>query len=107
MLYLQDGIIAFLSAVGLTTLVWLVSGLFLRGGRTHVPGLLLVLPLRGEAPAMEADVRSLRRIQGHLPGARILLADCGLSTEARALAEYLAQRQEDAALVDAGTFEIE
>ena len=107
MLYLQDGIIAFLSAVGLATLVWLVSGLFLRESRTSVPGLLLVLPLRGEAPAMEADVRSLRRIQGQFPGARILLADCGLSTEARALAEYLARRQEGAELVDAETFEIE
>ena len=40
---------------------------------------------------MEADVRSLRRIRGQLPGAKILLADCGLSTEARALADYLAQ----------------
>ena len=107
MALLQDGLIAFLSAVGLTTVVWLVAGVLLRTGRPTVPGLLLVLPLRGEAPAMEADVRSLRRIQGQLPGARILLADCGLSTEARALAEYLAQRQEDAALVDAGTFEIE
>ena len=107
MLYLQDGIIAFLSAVGLATLVWLVSGVFLRGSRTDVPGLLLVLPLRGEAPAMEADVRALRRIRGQLPGARILLADCGLSTEARALAEYLARRQEGAELVDAEMFEIE
>ena len=106
MLYLQDGIIAFLSAVGLTTLMWLVTGVFLRGGRTNVPGLLLVLPLRGEAPAMEADVRQLRRVQGQLPGAKILLADCGLSTEARALAEYLAQRQEDAALVDAREFKV-
>ena len=107
MLYLQDGIIAFLSVVGLATLVWLVSGVFLRGSRTDVPGLLLVLPLRGEAPAMEADVRALRRIRGQLPGARILLADCGLSTEARALAEYLARRQEGAELVDAEMFEIE
>ena len=107
MLYLQDGIIAFLSAVGLATLVWLVSGLFLRDSRTNVPGLLLVLPLRGEAPAMEADVRALRRIRGQLPGAKILLADCGLSTEARALADYLARRQEGTALVDAETFVIE
>lgn len=106
MLYLQDGIIAFLSAVGLTTLMWLVTGVFLRGGRTNVPGLLLVLPLRGEAPAMEADVRQLRRVQGQLPGAKILLADCGMSAEARALAEYLARRQEDAALVDAREFKV-
>ena len=58
----------FLSAVGLTTVVWLASGVLLGTGRPQVPGLLLVLPLRGEALAMEADVRELRRLQGRLPG---------------------------------------
>ena len=106
MLYLQDGIIAFLSAVGLTTLVWLVSGLFLRGGRTHVPGLLLVLPLRGEALAMEADVRELRRVQGRLPGAKIVLVDCGLTEDARALANYLADREKNAEVMDAKEFQV-
>ena len=61
MTLLQDGLIAFLSAVGVTTLVWIVAGAFFRAGRPAVPGLLLVLPLRGEALAMEADVRELRR----------------------------------------------
>ena len=51
MTLLQDGLIAFLSAVGLTALVWLVAGAVLHTGRPIVPGLLLVLPLRGEAPA--------------------------------------------------------
>ena len=53
MTLLQDGLIAFLSAVGVTTLVWIVAGAFFRAGRPAVPGLLLVLPLRGEALAME------------------------------------------------------
>ena len=80
MLLLQDGVLAFLSAVGLTSLVWILGGaLFRIGGRPAVPGLLLVLPLKGEALAMEADVRELRRIQGGLPGAKIILADCGLT----------------------------
>ena len=56
MTLLQDGLIAFLSAVGLTALVWLVAGAVLHTGRPIVPGLLLVLPLRGEALAMEADI---------------------------------------------------
>ena len=60
MVLLQDLVIAFLSAVGLTAIVWLVAGAFLHAGRPVVPGLLLVLPLRGDAPAMEADVRELR-----------------------------------------------
>ena len=52
MLLLQDGVLAFLSAVGLTTIVWAAAGVLLHlGGRPAIPGLLLVLPLRGEALA--------------------------------------------------------
>ncbi len=96
MVLLQDGLIAFFSAVGLTTVVWLVAGAVLHAGRPTVPGLLLVLPLRGEALAMEADVRELRRIQGSLPGAKIVLADCG----------YLADREKNAELVSAEEFHL-
>jgi len=106
MVLLQDGLIAFLSAVGLTTMVWLVGGVLLHTGRPSVPGLLLVLPLRGEALAMEADVRELRRVQGRLPGARIVLVDCGLTEDARALANYLADREKNAEVVDVKEFEI-
>ena len=104
MVLLQDGLIAFFSAVGLTTVVWLVAGAVLHAGRPTVPGLLLVLPLRGEALAMEADVRELRRIQGSLPGAKIVLADCGLTEDARGLARYLADREKNAELVSAEEF---
>ncbi len=100
MLLLQDGVLAFLSAVGLTAIVWAAAGALLHaGGRPAVPGLLLVLPLRGEALAMEADVRELRRVQGSLPGAKLILADCGLTPDAQALARYLAAREKSAALV--------
>ena len=98
MYILQDGIIAFLSAVGLATLIWFLAGALLHAGRPTIPGLLLVLPLRGEALSMEADVRELRRLQHQLPGSRIVLSDCGLTPEARALAEYLVKRQENAEL---------
>ena len=87
MTLLQDGILAFFSAVGMTTVVWLAAGAVLHAGRPTIPGLLLVLPLRGDALAMEADVRELRRVQGRLPGAKIVLADCGLTEDARGLAE--------------------
>ncbi|MBQ8390534.1 MAG: hypothetical protein IJX52_06095 [Oscillibacter sp.] len=104
MYILQDGIIAFLSAVGLATLIWFLAGALLHAGRPTIPGLLLVLPLRGEALSMEADVRELRRLQHQLPGSRIVLSDCGLTPEARALAEYLVKRQENAELAQ-GTAE--
>ena len=106
MVLLQDGLIAFFSAVGLTAVVWLVAGAVLHAGRPTVPGLLLVLPLRGEALAMEADVRELRRIQGSLPGAKIVLADCGLTEDARGLARYLADREKNAELVSAEEFHL-
>ena len=98
MLLLQDGLIAFFSAVGVVTVVWLAAGMLLRAGRPTIPGLLLVLPLRGEALAMEADVRELRRVQNQLPGSRILLADCGMSADARQVAQYFVDRQENAEL---------
>ena len=108
MLLLQDGVLAFLSAVGLTTIVWVIAGALVhRGGRPAIPGLLLVLPLRGQALAMEADVRELRRVQGSLPGAKIILADCGLTPDAQALARYLAEREKNAALVPAGELRAE
>ena len=74
MTLLQDGILAFFSAVGMTTVVWLLAGALLHAGRPTVPGLLLVLPLRGEALAMENDVRELRR---RLKDAFLLLDGCG------------------------------
>ena len=57
----QDGVIAFFSAVGMTTVTWLAAGALLHAGRPTIPGLLLVLPVRGEAPALEADIRELSK----------------------------------------------
>ena len=106
MTMLQDGILAFFSAVGMTTVVWLAAGAILHAGRPIIRGLLLVLRLKGEALAMENDMRELRRVQGRLPGAKIVLADCGMTEDARALAAYLAEREENAALVNAGEFQV-
>lgn len=66
----RDGVIAFFSAVGMTTVVWLLAGAVLHAGRPTIPGLLLVLPVRGEALALEHDVRELRRVleTGKHPG---------------------------------------
>ena len=106
MILLQDGCIAFLAAVGLTTVVWLVAGAIFHAGRPAIPGLLLVLPLRGEALAMESDVRELRRVQAQLTGARIVLADCGLTPDARALAQYLADRGKNAVVAEGRDFQM-
>ena len=99
MYLLQDGILAFLSAVGLATVIWFMAGALLHSGRPAIPGLMLVLPLQGEALSMEADVRELRRLQSQLPGSKIVLRDCGMTAQARALAEYLVQREENADII--------
>ena len=103
----RDGVIAFFSAVGITTVVWLLAGALLHAGRPAIPGLLLVLPVQGDAPALEHDVRELRRLQGGLPGAKLVIADCGLTAEARGLADYLAVREENAAVVNGADFRLE
>ena len=107
MVLLQDGIIAFLSAVGLTTVVWLAAGAVLHTGRPTIPGLVLVLPLRGEALALEGDFRELLRVRHRLPGSRIVLADCGMSDDAKALARYLAEQEEGVLLTEGNTFPTE
>ncbi len=102
----QDGIFAFFAAVGVVTLVWLAAGALLHAGRPVIPDLLLALSLRGEAPAMEQDVREIRRVLRQLPASRLVLVDCGLSDEARRLARYLADREEGAELVTAEEFRL-
>ncbi len=55
---------------------------------------------------MESDVRELRRVQGQLPGAKIILADCGLTPDARQLAQYLAGRGKNTELADGGDLQM-
>ena len=98
---LQDGILAFLCAVGLTACVWLVAGSLLTG-KCRNGQVRLVLPLEGEAPAMESDLRDLLRTRHTLPLATIVLVDCGMTPEARRMAEFLAARHQRVELTAAG-----
>ena len=86
-----DGVTAFLSAVGLAALLWSAAELFLRKPCPAIPGVTLVLSLRGEALSMEADVKALRRLQRTLPGARLFLQDCDMSPQALQRARLLSE----------------
>lgn len=97
---IQDGAIAFLSAVGLTACVWLIAGAFLTG-KCRNPEVRLILPLRNDAPGLESDLRELLRTRHTLPLAKILLVDCGMTGEARQTAEYFCRRWRNVELVDA------
>lgn len=91
----QDGVIAFLAAVGLAALFWLLSGSLCR---RRLPGAALLLPLRQDEGLREAvaAAAALRQWTGLLP---LLLADCGLSENGWRQAAELARRYEGAALL--------
>jgi hypothetical protein len=103
---IQDGAIAFLSAVGLTACVWLIAGAFLTG-KCRNPEVRLILPLRDDAPGLESDLRDLLRTRHTLPLAKILLVDCGMTDEARQTAEYFCLRRKNVELVDAKGLKLE
>lgn len=102
---LQDGLIAFFSAVGITSCVWIVAGTFLGAGRCRNPLVRIVLPVTDAAPAMEADLRDLLRVRRQVPGATIVLEDRGLTEECRLLAEYFCRRYDGVVLEDRKLFE--
>ena len=99
MTVIYDGVIAFLAAVGVTAILWVMADLVLRRRERTVEA-ALVLPVRGEAVHMEEDVQVLLALRTqlghHIP---ILLADCGLEEESRCRAAALEKRYSRVALV--------
>lgn len=89
---LENGVIAFLAAVGLTALLWGFAGLVLRRRPRPVEA-LLVLPARADGETLEMDVRTLetfrQQIGPHMP---IVVADRGLSETGRRRAQLLAEQ---------------
>jgi hypothetical protein len=85
-----DGLIAFLAAVGVSTILWLLAETLLRRHRP-VAEAILVLPVRGDGATLERALRLAmeQRTTGETP---ILLADCGLDETGLRLAQGLTQR---------------
>lgn len=82
MVIFLDGVVAFLAAVGLTALLWLLAGALTKRKEMPLPA-AVVLPVSGEAEEMEAAVRLARAAARQLgETAPVLLADCGLHEEA-------------------------
>lgn len=89
---IENSVLAFLAAVGIAALVWLVAGVLLRGRRAEVPA-VLVLPVCGGGEALEGWVRTLHEVRVQLGrSAAIAIVDCGLSGEGLRRAELLARR---------------
>ena len=84
--------LAFLAAVGIAALVWLVAGILLRGRQAEVPATLM-LPVCGGGEALEGWVRTLHEIRPQLGRtAGIVIVDCGLTAEGLRRAELLTRR---------------
>ncbi len=85
-----DGLIAFLAAVGVSTILWLLAETLLRRHRP-VAEAILVLPVRGDGATLERALHLTmeQRTTGETP---ILLADCGLDETGLRLAQSLTQR---------------
>lgn len=85
-----DGLIAFLVAVGVSTILWLLAETLLRRHRP-VAEAVLVLPVRGDGATLERALHLTmeQRATGETP---ILLADCGLDETGLRLAQSLTQR---------------
>ena len=90
---LREALVAFLAAVGLTTLVWLSVEILARR-RERLPRALVLLPLRGAAEDVEAGLRTLR----WLGDPAVVLVDCGLNEEGLHRVDLLVREREELAL---------
>ena len=85
-----DGLIAFLAAVGVSTILWLLAETLLRR-HSPVAEAVLVLPVRGDGATLERALH-LTMEQRATGATLILLADCGLDETGLRLAQSLTQR---------------
>ena len=89
---IENSVLAFLAAVGIAALVWLVAGILLRGRQAEVPA-TLVLQVCGGGEALEGWVRTLHEIRPQLGRtAGIVIVDCGLTAEGLRRAKLLTRR---------------
>lgn len=84
-----DGILAFLSAIGVVTIIWCISGIVFRRNRMRLP-VTLLLSVEGSGENMDYMLSCLeegrRRVGNH---AVIILLDMGLDAEGRSRAKRL------------------
>lgn len=88
---LTDGVIAFLAAVGIVTLVWMLAGAVLRRREPSLHA-VIVLPVKGQGEQMDYAVMTACNLRSRLGRyTPIVLADCGLDETGRQRAEFLTQ----------------
>ena len=88
----QDGIIAFLAAIGTASILWAIVRALLFAPPGH-PSATALIAARGDGEDLEAQVRALLMIRSERGAVgEILLVDCGLTEEGRALCRLLSRQ---------------
>ncbi len=91
---LQDGVVAALAAIGLTTLIFLFLSALVHPRRRGALPATAVVEVCGEGAALEYTVRALLRSRYEEGGfSRVVIVDCGLSEEPRNVAELLCRSE--------------
>lgn len=91
---LQDGVVAALAAIGLTTLIFLFLSAIVHPRRRDALPATAVVEACGDGRALEYTVRSLLRSRYEEGGfSRVVIVDCGLSEEPRNVAELLCRSE--------------
>lgn len=95
----QDGLIALLASIGAAAILWSLVRpvLFVPPQQKNAVALISA---RGDGNDLEAQVRALVLLRGkHGVVSEILLVDCGLSEEGKALCRLLARQYRRVALI--------
>lgn len=87
---LLDGVVAFLAAVGITTVIWLLANLLVQRREPVLPW-TLVLPLHGAEDIDWAVYQACRHQYRLGQQIRVVLLDCGLEEKGRRRAQTLAE----------------
>lgn len=86
-----EGVVAFLAAVGLTALLWLLADALLRRREPSLHA-AIVLPVRGGGEQLDYAVYTACTVRERLGRyTPVLLVDCGLEEPARQRATFLAE----------------
>lgn len=95
MRYFVETLGVLLAGAGLFIFGWLLLGRLLAPIGTKGP-IVAVLPAAGDGQTLEHDLRGLLWLrQSGMACLRVVIADCGLSTEGRELAGMLSRQEED------------
>lgn len=83
---IEDGFLAFFSALGIAWLIWSAARLLFLRRIEHRERCVALIAASGDAPALEETVEALRRV--HIGGgcgfSEIIIADCGMYEQAYA-----------------------